>query len=136
MFCRMSNWSYFGAYHVIQTVVPKPVAKHGGLLDTVSRLCITVLGGGAAGICYWLSCYPLDVIKGRIMTDDAVHRRYTGTLDCVSKMYREGGWRVFYRGFSPCIMRAIPANAACFLAYEGVMAMLPENLTLNLSPVS
>lgn len=124
----MSNWSYFGAYHIIQTVTPKPDPTRSGLLNAATRLCITVLGGGAAGICYWLSCYPVDVVKARIMADDAVHRRYKGTLDCIAQMYKEGGWRAFYRGFSPCLMRAIPANAACFLAYEGVMSLLPERL--------
>ena len=27
----------------------------------------SVAAGGTAGVAYWLSCYPMDVIKNRIM---------------------------------------------------------------------
>ena len=37
----------------------------------------------------------------------------------------QNGWRGFYVGFLPCIMRAVPANAACFVAFETIMNILP-----------
>lgn len=107
--------------------MPRPPAD-GSIASRAAALGITVLGGGAAGVCYWLSCYPIDVIKNRIMADDAVRPRYRGMLDAARQIYAESGVRGFFRGFSPCAMRAVPANAACFLAYEGVMKLLPERL--------
>jgi solute carrier family 25 carnitine/acylcarnitine transporter 20/29 len=45
-------------------------------------------------------------------------------LDCVSKVYAKEGLGGFFRGFSPAMVRAFPANAACFLGYEYTKAFL------------
>jgi solute carrier family 25 carnitine/acylcarnitine transporter 20/29 len=44
--------------------------------------------------------------------------RYKGVFDCAHKIYSELGIRGFFRGFGPTMLRAFPANAATFLAYE------------------
>jgi hypothetical protein len=36
----------------------------------------------------------------------------------VQKIAREGGVKGFYKGYTPCVIRAFPANAACFMGYE------------------
>lgn len=51
-------------------------------------------------------------------------------LDCFRKVYAAGGTRAFFAGFTPCLLRAIPANSACFLAYELAMTALPEQWPL------
>jgi hypothetical protein len=33
-------------------------------------------------------------------------------------IYAEGGARAFYRGLAPVLLRAFPANAACFFVME------------------
>ena len=40
------------------------------------------------------------------------------------KLYAANGLRGFFRGFSPCMARSVPANAATFYAYELVRSML------------
>ena len=42
-------------------------------------------------------------------------------------VYREGNAGIggFWRGFTPCILRAFPANAMALVAFEGVMRWLP-----------
>jgi solute carrier family 25 carnitine/acylcarnitine transporter 20/29 len=59
----MSNWSYFGGYEYFrQMFTPKNADGSYGRPTLMSAsLC-----GGMAGISYWLSCYPMDVIKARI----------------------------------------------------------------------
>jgi hypothetical protein len=37
--------------------------------------------------------------------------------------------RGFFVGFSPCALRAVPANAAAFTAFEWAMRALPEQLS-------
>ena len=55
----------------------------------------------------------VDVVKSSIQADNIFkdQRKYKGTLDAISKLYAEGGLKRFYRGFSPCLLRAFPANA-------------------------
>jgi len=90
-------------------------------------LSAAVVSGALAGVCYWLSCYPMDVIKNRIQAaPDTIPPRYAGIAGAARDIYAEAGWRGFFRGFSPCILRAFPANAACFLAFELMMKLLPQ----------
>ena len=43
-------------------------------------------------------------------------------------IYAEAGIAGFFKGFAPCVLRAFPANAACFLALEVALKTLPETL--------
>ena len=83
---------------------------------------VILIAGGVGGFAYWLSTYPADVIKSAMQSDDIFpeQRRYRSTRDCIRQLWEEGGWRRFYRGLAPCLIRSIPANAACFWAYEYV----------------
>jgi solute carrier family 25 carnitine/acylcarnitine transporter 20/29 len=81
---------------------------------------------------FWLTSYPSDVVKQRIMTDplggglgDGV-RRFPRWRDAAKAVYREGGAMGYWRGFLPCFLRAFPANAVALVAFEGVMRSLPE----------
>jgi len=120
--CRMSNWSYFGSYELFRQYLSNQ--PHGGQGRSKMSFGASVLSGGLAGICYWLSCYPIDVIKARIMTNP--NNNYLSIRDAASMIYKSEGPKAFFRGFTPCILRAFPANAACFVAFEAVMSMLPE----------
>jgi solute carrier family 25 carnitine/acylcarnitine transporter 20/29 len=55
---------------------------------------------------------------------DPAKRRYKGSLDATRKIYAEGGAKAFFRGISPCLVRAIVANAALFAVYERTVALL------------
>lgn len=54
----------------------------------VCCLCMQVLlAGSAAGVGYWLSIYPIDMVKTIMQTDhsDPAQRKYTGMLDATVK---------------------------------------------------
>lgn len=74
----------------------------------------------AGRIAAWIPCYPQDVIKSR-MQSSAVHR---SVLACARSILAEHGLRGFFKGFGPTIVRAFPANAATFFAYELVSEQL------------
>ena len=76
----------------------------------------SLIAGGSAGLACWLSTYPLDNIKTRIQSDSLVDadRKYRNMMDCI----RKTSFRDMWRGFLPCIVRAIPVNAAIFFGYE------------------
>ncbi|EXM01662.1 hypothetical protein ACKRZS_002743 [Fusarium odoratissimum] len=97
----------------------------------LSAPAVNFWAGGLSAQVFWLTSYPSDVVKQRIMTDplggglnDGV-RRFPRWKDAAVAVYREGGWKGYWRGFVPCFLRAFPANAMALVAFEGVMRSLP-----------
>ncbi|KAJ2772623.1 Mitochondrial carrier protein ymc2 [Coemansia nantahalensis] len=87
-----------------------------------SQVC---LYGGAAGLAMWLTSYPIDVVKSKMQTDGfGPARAYRGTLDCVRQTLQREGVRGFFRGIAPCLLRAVPANAATFIGFEMALRAL------------
>lgn len=73
-----------------------------------------LLSGALGGLIYWGLIYPVDVIKSSIQTDSIARptRHYNNFLQTAQKLYSDSGTiRRFYRGLSPCLIRAVPANA-------------------------
>lgn len=62
----------------------------------------------------------VDVIKSAMMTDsiDPAQRRYPSIPSAARALWAEGGVARFYRGFSPCLMRAAPANAVMLFTVD------------------
>ena len=83
-----------------------------------------LIAGGVAGAMFWVSVYPTDVIKSVIQVDDYRNPKYKGTVDAFKKVFASEGVKGLYRGFGPAMGRSVPANAACFLAYELVRESL------------
>ena len=74
--------------------------------------------GGLAGAAFWAIVYPTDVVKSVIQVDDYKNPKYSGSINAFKKILASEGVKGLYRGFGPAMARSIPANAACFLAYE------------------
>ncbi|KAI1273748.1 carrier protein YMC2 [Xylaria sp. FL0933] len=112
-----------------------------GSYDILSRLlrertslsapAVNFWAGGLSAQIFWLTSYPSDVVKQRIMTDPMGGKLNDGTprfrnwWEAAQAVYREGGVRGYWRGFVPCFLRAFPANAMALVAFEGVMRALP-----------
>ncbi|CAK9173393.1 unnamed protein product [Ilex paraguariensis] len=77
-----------------------------------------IVAGGVAGASFWLSVYPTDVIKSVIQVDDYKNPKFSGSIDAFRKILASEGVKGLYKGFGPAMARSVPANAACFLAYE------------------
>lgn len=45
-------------------------------------------------------------------------------LDVARTIYRTLGWRGFYSGFVPVILRAFPVNSCALFVYEGLMRLM------------
>ena len=98
---------------------------------SLSNPAVNFWAGGLSAQIFWLTCYPSDFVKQRIMTDplggglgDGVRKYHRWTQAAVD-VYREAGWKGFWRGFLPCFLRAFPANAMALLVFEGIMRTLP-----------
>ncbi|CAI0418585.1 unnamed protein product [Linum tenue] len=106
------NAAMFGVYELLKQ-------KMAGGEDT-SKLGrgSLMLAGGLAGASFWGSVYPTDVVKSALQVDDYSKPKYSGSMDAFRKILAAEGVKGLYKGFGPAMGRSIPANAACFLAYE------------------
>ncbi|CAG8489421.1 9968_t:CDS:2 [Diversispora eburnea] len=86
------------------------------------------LFGAIAGYGMWAIIYPVDLIKSKLQTDGFTPhtRQYNSSWDCAMKTYAKEGIKGFYPGFSACILRAGPVNAATFVAFELAMRLFDK----------
>ncbi|KAJ2194455.1 hypothetical protein IW139_004639 [Coemansia sp. RSA 353] len=87
-----------------------------------------MLSGSLGGVSYWVACYPLDVIKSRVQNGSAPPRRMGYIAETAKNIMAEQGVKGFFRGFSPSVIRSIPAAGVTFATYELVMRALNNNL--------
>lgn len=108
--------AYFGSYEILkQRVIPA-----GGSTKDLAAWQIIMMGG-ISGLAYWIPIYHIDVLKSKIQTQDLLNPQYKHLLDCYRQTVRAGGVRSLYAGMLPCLLRAIPANAATFFFFELAM---------------
>lgn len=82
----------------------------------------TLVAGGIAGMSYWLAAMPADVLKSRFQT--APEGTYKGLGDVFKHLMEKEGPTALYKGAAPVMIRAFPANAACFVGFELAMKFL------------
>lgn len=80
------------------------------------------MAGGLAGVANWIVAIPFDVVKSRYQT--APSGRYRNLPDVVRTLLREEGAGAFFRGLSPALLRAFPANAACLAGVETARSLI------------
>ncbi|KAG0222993.1 hypothetical protein BGW42_006173 [Actinomortierella wolfii] len=137
--CYKGLWSTilretsYGPYFLSYEIFCRALTPEGQKTQDLSSTRL-VVAGGFAGIAGWLSTYPTDVIKTRIQSQDSStpkHLQFKGVTDCAIRMYREEGFRVFFRGLNATCVRAFPCNAATFLVYSMAMrALIPTEKAL------
>ncbi|GAA6062759.1 hypothetical protein JCM10212_005555 [Sporobolomyces blumeae] len=90
----------------------------------------TLTAGGIGGLAYWTACYPLDVVKSRIQFAEAPPQGANYIVNTFRDIYRREGARAFVAGLTPSYIRAVPAAAATFVAFELTMEMLQNHTSL------
>jgi len=79
------------------------------------------LCGASAGFTATVVGSPLDVIKTRIMNQDA-KRPYKNPIECVTRTAREEGLMAFYKGFTANFARIASWNIVMFISLEQIKA--------------
>eukprot|EP00803_Ostreobium_quekettii_P004763 evm.model.scf_688.1 EVM.evm.TU.scf_688.1 scf_688:9330-12090(-) len=87
---------------------------------------VVMTAAGIGGLLYWVTIFPVDVVKSAMATDSIIYseRKYPTMAVTVQKLWAEGGIKRFYKGFTPCLMRACPANVAMLYTVDHVTNML------------
>jgi solute carrier family 25 folate transporter 32 len=85
----------------------------------------TLIISGSAKIIAGTVTYPYQVIRSRLQTYHADEKFGKGIRGVTLKVWREEGWRGFYKGLGTNILRVLPATWVTFLVYENVRYYLP-----------
>ena len=112
-----ASGAYFMTYEMILDGFSAPGQKR----DTLSPVKV-FFAGGCAGICNWLFAIAPDTLKSRLQT--APEGKYTSILQVYRDLVRAEGHRALFKGLTPVVLRAFPANAFCFLGFELALRVL------------
>ncbi|POS83789.1 hypothetical protein EPUL_005511, partial [Erysiphe pulchra] len=113
----------FGVYEPIKKLWRRYLTNHSNLsskseqeekLGTLATLAIS----GTAKIIAGTVTYPLQVIKSRLQVSHLDHISGGGIMGVSGRLWREQGWRGFYKGLNINIIRVLPATWVTFLVYE------------------
>eukprot|EP00667_Euglena_gracilis_P012644 EG_transcript_12986 len=99
------NFAMFGGYELISYLLT-PAGQRPEDLSTWRHVCAGALGGAS----FWIVAYPLDFVKSRIQVSSAK----ISVAGLIRDTLKNEGIRYMYRGFTPCVARAFPANGALF----------------------
>jgi len=72
------------------------------------------LYGGFSGILSWIIIYPMDVVKSNVQS----YKSNINILNCTKQLYKQNGFKYFYKGFSLSLLRAFPMHGGAFFGYE------------------
>ncbi|KAJ3303389.1 Mitochondrial carrier protein ymc2 [Kappamyces sp. JEL0829] len=116
----------YGIYFMVyEALIQRIMQKRNISRSQVSPL-MQLSFGALSGYTLWVMIYPIDVVKSKIQTDafNPAEAKYRGAIDCFRKTFAAEGMAGFYRGFGACMLRAGPANAVTFAAYEVAMNVI------------
>jgi len=91
---------------------------HTSIALALTRACVR------AGMANWAAMLPIDTVKSKYQV--APQGKYSGVMQVAKEIMKVDGVRGFYKGLAPVMVRAFPANAACFLGYEAAAAGLTK----------
>lgn len=104
------NATYFATYELGKRAVMKIEGT------PTPSMTGTFMAGGVAGVGNWIVAIPFDVIKSRWQT--ALPGQYSSLFDVLKQLVEKEGFPALFKGLSPALLRAFPANGACILGFE------------------
>uniref|UniRef100_A0A5S6QG06 Mitochondrial ornithine transporter 1 n=1 Tax=Trichuris muris TaxID=70415 RepID=A0A5S6QG06_TRIMR len=107
---------FFGTYEGSKYML----ASHDGTRNDLGVVS-TCICGGLAGIAFWVSIFPADVVKSKIQVSGS-----GSFLETFASVVRESGIAGLYCGLAPTIVRTLFASAALFCAYEAVQRRMRD----------
>lgn len=85
----------------------------------------TLVIGGISGAMGPLSNAPIDTIKTRIQKSNvSTGSAWSRFTIVTTEIYKKEGFRAFYKGLTPRVLRVAPGQAVTFVVYEKVKSWL------------
>ncbi len=78
-------------------------------------LAMNLLSSLNAAVCTAIVTCPLDVVRTRYMSQIGEPKDYGTFSKCLLDMIRNHGFKVFYRGFIPYVLKIIPSSLLLFV---------------------
>lgn len=88
------------------------------------------LAGGLSSFAFWIMAIPADNVKNRMMaypypkpypTASDVWMKRPSFLFVAKNILASEGYRGFFRGLGPCLLRSFPVNASALFVYESLL---------------
>jgi solute carrier family 25 (adenine nucleotide translocator) protein 4/5/6/31 len=99
----------------------------------MSDFLLNFMAGGVSGAVAKTATAPIERVKLLIQTQDANPKnisgevsRYTGIVDCFSRVSKEQGIKAFWRGNLTNIIRYFPTQAFNFAFKDSIKVMFPK----------
>jgi len=113
--------AWFGSYEGVKMLFLRSDTSVSHVSDV--KVWQQMCAGAIAGMSYNFVFYPADTIKSRMQTSTtevvAGERKMT-FLRTGRELWREQGYRGFYRGCGITVFRAAPSSAIIFSIYEAL----------------
>ncbi|CAL1360935.1 unnamed protein product [Linum trigynum] len=92
------------------------------LLNTVDYAVL----GGSSKLSAILLTHPFQVVRARMQQRPGADGtpRYLDSWHVVKESFRYEGFRAFYKGITPTILKSVPTSSITFLVYENVLKLL------------
>jgi len=87
----------------------------------------SLVGGMGAGCFSTLGNNPFDVVKTKMQGVDA-GTKYSGSVDCAVKTFRNEGLGGFYSGLLPRLYRVVPGQGIIFMSYDMLVPVISKRL--------
>jgi hypothetical protein len=84
-----------------------------------------MLSGGLAGSIVWIVMFPIDMTKSVYQKQVLVNRERGEEMvvkDWIKDKWRSKGWKGFYQGIGPQMIRSFPIHSINFLVYESLLS--------------
>lgn len=109
---------WFWAYMTTVEVMMRTLSA----TEVVPKTLVPFLSGGCGATAFWLCCLPFDTIKARMMAQpDTIPRKYPNVLVTARAILATEGWKGFYRGLVPTMLRSFPTNGAAIWVYSAIV---------------
>uniref|UniRef100_A0A0K0EKS4 Mitochondrial carrier domain-containing protein n=1 Tax=Strongyloides stercoralis TaxID=6248 RepID=A0A0K0EKS4_STRER len=107
--------AYFSSYNIIRNNISQS--------NDNLPLWKILIAGSIAGACGWTAGLPGDVIKTKIQSSTGLDSK-TKIYSVAKELYQKRGFKGFFIGYVPIILRSIPVNAVYFASCEYMKSLI------------